>query len=75
MDFVSPFRLFVSGYQLKLVLKFLCDYHDYQSNEHLGKALKERFESRVALFQNTHIDLQLCHMVFEYTIDNFQELH
>ena len=45
MDFVSPFRLFVSGYQSEAGKEiFICDYYDYQSNLHLDKALKERFE-------------------------------
>ena len=45
MDFVAPFKIFVSGYQSKVGTEnLLCDYHDYQSNLHLDKALKERFE-------------------------------
>ena len=64
MDFVSPFRLFVSWYQLEVGAEnFVCDYYNYRSNLHLDKALKERFEWQVTLFMNTQNGLTLCHMV------------
>ena len=45
MDFVSPFRLFVSGYQSESGTEiFLCAYYDYRSRLHLDNASKERFE-------------------------------